>query len=346
MAYKDKSTLDYGALTRELKTNGPGKLYMLWGEEDYLLQTFLKLLRDACLEGGAGDFDAKRLDGPAPEIRDVEEALDAMPFFGGRTFLELRGFDVNKCRDERMGKLLSDIPDWCTVVIVLPPDTAPDGRLSLIKQIKKEGKAVEFTAQGAGMLYGWLQRRFEAHGKTIGREAMDRLLFLSGDLMTGLIPEIEKICAYAEEQHITAEDVEAVAHHIPEADAFRMTECLAKKDYDKAAHMLDELLAGDAEPMEILGVIGWQMRRLYAAKIAETTGRGPAFAKEVTGISNDYALRLLMDTAKKLSLDALTRDVRLCAEICMRTREQGAWLSETDALRELLIRFAMENAHA
>ena len=53
-----------------------------------------------------------------------------------------------------------------------------------------------------------------------------------------------------------------------------------------------------------------------------------------------------MDTAKKLSLDALTRNVRLCAEICMKTREQGAWLSETDALRELLIRFAMENAHA
>ncbi|MBQ3276732.1 MAG: DNA polymerase III subunit delta [Oscillospiraceae bacterium] len=338
--------LEYGALTRELKNEGPGTLYMLWGEEDYLLQDFVRRLRDACLEGGAGDFDAKRLDGPAPDVRDVEEALDAMPFFGGRTFLELRGFDVNKCRDERMAKILDDIPEWCTVVIVLPTGAAPDGRLSFIKQLKKKGKAVEFTSQDSGLLYTWIRRRCEAHGKKIGRDAMDRLMFLSGELMTQLIPEIEKICAWAKEEYIRVEDVEAVAHHIPEADAFKMTDCLARKDYDGACAVLAELLAGDEEPLMILGLIGGQMRSLYAAKVAETSGRGPAFAKEILGTSSDYRVRLTMDTARKFTLDALTDDVRLCAAYCMKTREQGAALTETEALKELLIRFAMEGGHA
>ena len=44
-----------------------------------------------------------------------------------------------------------------------------------------------------------------------------------------------------------------------------------------AAAKLAELLAGDAEPIEIMGVIGWQVRRLYAAKIAEKSGRGVPF---------------------------------------------------------------------
>ena len=344
--FNEPSRLDYGALTKELKTNGPGTLYLLWGEEDYLLQDFLKKLRDACLEGGAGDFDAKRLDGPNPDVRDVEEALDAMPFFGGRTFLELRGFDVNKCRDEKMAKVLADIPEWCTVAIVLPTDTAPDGRLNFVKQLKKTGKAVEFTSQDASLLYSWIRRRCEAHGKKIGRETMDRLTFLSGDLMTRLVPEIEKLCAWAKDEYITVEDVEAVAHHIPEADVFRMTDCIAKKDYDGACDLLAELLAGDEEPIMILGLIGSQIRSLYAAKLAEVSGRGPAFAKEILGTNSDYRVRLVTDAARKFSLDALTRDVQLCAEYGMKTREQGAVLTDVEALKELLIRFAMENRHA
>lgn len=61
--------------------------------------------------------------------------------------MELRGFDVNKCRDERTTALFADIPDWCTVVITLPTGMEPDGRLSFIKQLKSAGKAVNFTAQ-------------------------------------------------------------------------------------------------------------------------------------------------------------------------------------------------------
>ena len=344
--FGEKTTLDYTALTRELKKNGPGNLYMLWGPEDYLITDYVNRIRESCLSEGMGDFNARRLDGPVPDLQAVEEALDAMPFFGGRTFLELRGFDVNKCRDEKLQKLLEDIPEWCTVVITLPAGVTPDGRLALIKQIKKSGKAVEFTPQGQAMLYNWMQRRFESRGKTVDRNAMDRLMFLSGDLMNRLIPEIDKICAYAKGDAVTVADVEAVAHHIPEADAFQMTECIANGNYDGAAGYLGELLAGDREPMEILGTIGWQMRQLYAARVAIDTGRGPLFAKEVLGIGSDYRLRLLMDTAKRFSLKALTNDVRYVAEYCMRTREQGAAITDTEALKELLIRFAMESRHA
>ena len=344
--FREKPKMDYAALKKELKRDGPGRLYMLWGPEDYLIADFTETLRKACLEGGAGEFDAKRLDGPVPDGRDVEEALDAMPFFGGRTFLELRGFDVNKAREERLIKALSDVPDWCTVVITLPAGVSPDGRLSFVKQLKTDGKALEFTAQEQRLLYDWMRRRFAAAGKQADREALDRLTFLSGELMNRLIPEIDKICAYPRGDRVTVREVDAVAHHIPEADAFEMTDRIAAGDFDGAAHYLSELLAGDAEPVVILGVIGWQIRQLYGAKVAMETGRGAAYAKELLGISSDYWLRKLMKTAENFTLRALTRDVRAVAEFSMLTREQGSALSEMEALKELLIRFAMESRHA
>lgn len=343
---KEKPKFVYTELTRELKQNGPERLYLLWGPEDYLLQDFIGRVRKLCVSEGSEDFDAKRLDGPQPDTGAVEEALNAMPFFGGRTFLELRGFDINKCRDEHLQELLGDVPDWCTVVITLPAGTEPDKRLSLYKQISKLGKAVEFTAQGQEDMYRWLTRRFEFHGKKIGRAEMDRLMFLSGELMNRLIPEIDKICAYSRDERITVQDIEAVAHHIPEAVAFDLTECLARSDYDGAARLLAELLAEDSEPIEIMGLIGWQMRQLYGARLAMDTGKGAVFIKDVLGIANDYRVRKLMDTAKGFSLKALTEDVRLCAELGMRTRESGAYLTDEEALKELLVRFAMEDRHA
>ena len=80
----------------------------------------LSTLRLESIREGMEDFDHKRLDGPVIDVRDLAEALDAMPFFGGRTFVELRGFDINKCRDEETASLLADVPEWCTVVITLP----------------------------------------------------------------------------------------------------------------------------------------------------------------------------------------------------------------------------------
>lgn len=336
--------LDYTALRAELRDKGPGPLYMLWGPEDYLTGDFTARLRAACLAEGAEDFDGKRLDGPLPEPQALADALDAMPFFGGRTFVELRGFDVNRCRDERTASLLADIPEWCTVVVTLPAGMEPDGRLALVRQLKKTGRAVEFTAQEQSVLYHWLARRFAAHGRTAGRDVLDRLVFLSGDLMNRLIPEIDKVCAYAREETVTVSDVEAVAHHLPEADAFAMTECLSRRDFDGAARLLAELLAASREPIEILGTIGWQMRQLYGAKLAQTLGKGPAYAREVLGITNDYRLRRLTDTARGFTLPALTADVRLCAETDWRLKTSGG--EGEDLLRELLVRFAMEECHA
>ena len=338
--------LDYRALTKELNTNGPDRLYLLWGPEDYLIADFTEKLRSACIGEGMEEFDHKRLDGPALDPDALAEALDAMPFFGGRTFVELRGVDINKCRDAKTAKLLSDVPDWCTVAVTLPAGAEPDGRLSLIKQLKKDGKAIEFTSQRGDLLYNWIPRRFQAHGKRIDRAVMDRLIAVSGDLMNQLIPEIEKICAYAPGEQITASDVERLAHHLPEAVAYEMTDCIANRDYDGAAEKMTELLAGDAEPVEIMGTIGWQIRRLYAAKVIMKYGSGAAQIRDMLGIYNDYVLRQTVETAKRFSLSELARDVRHVAEYSMKFREQGSVVTDLEALKELLILIAMENRHA
>ena len=311
---KKEAPLDYSALVKDLRDKGPGKLYLLWGEEDYLLTDFVSRLRTACVGTEEDEFNAKRIDSPAPAANDIAEALDAMPFFGDRTFVELRGFDVNKCRDRAHHRALcghSGLVYRCHHA----PDGYGAGRTALIYQAAQiRGKSRELHGADRCAAQQLIARRFEANGKRIDRDAVDRLVFLSGDLMNRLIPEIAKICGYVPGDRVTAQDVEKLAHHIPEADAFQMTEEIARRNYDGAAAKLAELLAGDAEPIEIMGVIGWQVRQLYAAKIAEKSGRGAPFLMEILGTSSEYRARKLAETAAKFSLPALTNGVRLCAD--------------------------------
>ena len=124
MAKKDKVKLNYAQEVRQLKENGPQRLYLLYGPEDYLRERFLEELRKICVPEG-DDFSYKRLDGPVIDLGQLQEAVDSVPFFSERTLVEVRGYDINKCREndcERLKSIIGDLPDYCTLVFVMGTD--------------------------------------------------------------------------------------------------------------------------------------------------------------------------------------------------------------------------------
>ena len=56
----NKKTFSYKDVSRELKQGGPQRLYLLHGQEDYLLDRFVEELTKACLPEGVDDFSTAR----------------------------------------------------------------------------------------------------------------------------------------------------------------------------------------------------------------------------------------------------------------------------------------------
>ena len=107
---KEETKLNYGAEVRSLKECGPATLYLLWGPEDYLREQYLLTLKKLCLPEGEDGFSYKRLDGPDLDVRALLQAVDAMPFLSERSFVELRGVDLNKITEpDRCLQILGDI---------------------------------------------------------------------------------------------------------------------------------------------------------------------------------------------------------------------------------------------
>lgn len=339
-----KETLDYGKVKKELTSAGPARVYLLYGPEEYLREDFVATLKKTCLPDGEDDFSYKKITHENFSLRAFEDAVDALPFLTERTFVEVRGVDINRFNEadaNKMTKYISDLPDYCTVAFIQDSGYEPDGRKKLIKAIKKYGKDIEFTEQSQSSIVKWVRKRFAAHNKAISPQNAEFLINYSGNLMQQLIPEIEKIAAFAQAEEITIYDIEAVASKSAETAVFELSGKIASNDFDGAAEVMGELIGRkDAEPIMLLAMIGNQMRNIYAAKVAVAEKRDRSFIMEATGVRFDFLVRKLQDNAKRFTLERLERAVVLCAETDYLMKSSG--VEDSELLKELLIKLALD----
>jgi len=342
---KNAERTDYSAVLRELREKGPERLYLLWGEEDYLRGRFFEEIKNSCLKGVAEDFSRHILGGTPLNLQKLREAVDSVPFMGERTLIEVHDFEINSVKDEdseRLKSICSDIPDYATLVFLLPTGYEPDGRLTAVKTLKKFGRAIEFTTQSGSLLVTWITQRFAALGKRIGRAECEKLIFISGEQMTRLIPEIEKIAAYAKGEAISVSDIALLASRIPEASVFEMTDRLSEQNFNAAAELLSGLLQSGEHPIKLLAMIGMQMRRLYTARAALDEGLGRDFVMKTTGISLPFIADKLINSAKGFTSEKLAKAVELCAVSDYRMKSSSE--DDEDILKELLLRIAVEKS--
>lgn len=340
---KDKIQIYKNALAK-LKKEPPERLYLLYGEEAYLREHFLGLLREKCVEPDFAEFNHRVLDGASFDARKLEEAVNAMPFFSSHTLVEVRSTDFNKITDENaeaLKKIISDIPDYCTLAFVVDFNYQLDGRRTAIKAVKKLAVDVEFVKQSDSDLAKWIERHFRAQGKEISRADIHHLLFISGHLMRGLLPEIQKIASYAKGDVVTRADIDAVAHHVPEANVFAMTDAIGSQDYGKAAALLQELLQmREEDPIKIVALLGKQMRDLYVARIALDEGLGKQYYMDTTATRYDFLASKHLNAAKNFSRSRLERAIRDCADCDFAMKSTGA--DDKALLCQLFAQLTME----
>ncbi len=344
MAKRDqKEKLNYNAELRRLKEEGPQRLYFLWGPEDYLRELFLTELRRACVPT-EDDFSCQRFNGPALDLSALAEAVDALPFFSERRFVEVRDWDLGGCKEtelKRLKEIIGDVPDYCTLCFVFGASAPPDGRLAAAKALKKAARCMEFTEQEEGALRRWVISRFQALGKSVAPADAEYLIFLSGARMNALIPEIEKAAAYAARETVTRADIDATATRIPEANVFEMINHLSLRRYDAAARLLQELLEDrDNKAIMINALIAQQFRRMYAYRVGQAAQRSRAELMELCGVSYDSVFNKLAAAARAFSEARLAELIRRCAACDYQMKSTG--LDQEALLLELFAGIAAE----
>ena len=295
----------YEALRAAIRAGVPANLYIFYGEERYLLQTMAQQLKDLLIPESFEEFNYHRLTGKGLTVQELAETAEAMPMMAEHTLITVTDLDIFKLDEGQrtaLIQLLSDFPPYCTLVFLYEQVTYKrDGKMKkLCAALNEYVQEVEFVQQERSDLLKWLKRRFAATGHDIDQTAADHLLFTCGSLMRGLIPEIEKIAAYAKGERITVADIDAVAEPVLDARIFDMTNAVTARDYDRAAAILSELLRMQTEPIVILAALGKELRRLYTARLALDGGKDRIWLKELWSMSSDYPAKLLLQAARNV----------------------------------------------
>ena len=239
-------------LKSDLSAGTLGRLYLFHGEEAYLRDFYLGQMKKKLLSGGMEAFNLHTLQARECDPKSLGQIVDCLPMMSQRTMVVVYDYDLFKApaeQRETMAALFADLPEYvCLVFVYDLIEYKPDARTKLAAAIKANGTAVKFTRQEQGDLVDWIRRRFKALDHDIDSELARYLIFLCGDLMTGLISEIGKIGAYARHRAVTRADIDAVA--IPQLDAvvFQLTDAITAGDFDKAVSVLSDLLHMGSPP--------------------------------------------------------------------------------------------------
>lgn len=345
MAKKKEETYPgYEELRAALQSGGPANVYIFFGEETYLMQQAVEQLRALLVPAGFEEFNYHRLTGKGLTVQELTEAVEAMPMMSQSTFVTVTDMDVFKLDEAQrtaLVSLLEDFPEYCTLVFLyrqLP--YKKDGKLKkLTAAVAAHTTEIEFAPQGRQKLQKWVRRRFAAFDKELDDNVIDHLLFTCGSLMDGLVPEINKIAAYAKGKRVTVADIDAVADPVLDARIFDMTNAVTARDYDRAAAVLAELLRMQTEPIAILAVLGRELRQLYTARLALDGKKDAVWVKELWRMTSAYPATKLMEAARSVSRPWCRDAVRRCQTLDRRMKSERN-LDAEGALKLFLMELA------
>ena len=322
----------------QLKNKDLGRLYIFHGEEVFLLNHYLGQMRKQLLDPLTESFNYHRLNNETFDMRTFIDAVENFPMMAEGTFVQVDEIDLFKLPEgdrTKMAEILSDIPDWCTVVFTYETTAwKPDKRLKkLWEAIDEHARIVEFQKQDQRDLVAWIQRHFAAHHKRIDGDLCVYLIDITGGTMTALSGEIDKISAYSGADTIKKSDIDAVTEPVLDAVVFQMTDLLSAGRYGEALMKLQQLLKMQQEPLAILGAVGGHFRRLSAARTLLDYGKTSSELQKLCGLP-DYPARKTMDAARRFSPEFC----RKAAELIFETDYQiKTSFDEPERLLELLL---------
>ena len=347
MARKEEQKQEQlAALKLALREKAPANLYVFHGEEIFLLNHYLQMLKNVVLDELTESFNYHRFTQETFDLRSFADAVENLPMMAQRTLVQVDDVDLFKFPEDDRDKLteiLSDIPEYCTVVLTYETVAFKlDNRFAKLAAAVKAGQIIEFAKQSQRDLVAWIQRHFAASGKGIAPDLCAYLIDITDGTMTALGGEIRKIVAFSGAETICKSDIDAVVEPTLDAQAFRMADQLSAGNYGAALLTLQKLFKMQQEPIYILGAVGTQYRRLSTARTLLDHGRPASELQKLYGMG-EYPAKKIMEAARRYRPEFLAKAAELILETDYQMKTS---FDDNERLLEVLVlRLAQEAKH-
>ena len=302
-------------LEKELKQGKLNSLYLLYGEEQYLLDNNVKKIKSLFgnYEKGINyiKIDAQNVMNIISDVETPSFGYEKKLIIARNTGLfknegKKKNVEISNLRD-KLAQYISEnmeIIDDSVVLVFVESDI--DARLSIFKTIDKQGVTCKFDFQRTPQIASRMKVVCDAYKVNIDGSTMSYFIESCGTNMQELINEIRKLIEYAGPGGtIKKEDIDKLSTKKLESIIFDLTDNLGKKQIAKAMEILNDLIY-KKEPIELIMVVLYNhFKKLYLCKIALSSGKDI-----VTALKLKPNQTFLVNKYKMQSNSFVERDLR------------------------------------
>ena len=296
-------------LNQDIKTGEFKQIYLLYGEEAFLKNSYKNRLKEAII--GDDTMNFARFEGKGLDVDELIRLADTMPFFAERRLILVEDSGFFKSASDALVQYLPSMPDTTILLFV---ETEVDNRNRLYKKVKDMGYAAELNRQDSAQLARWVGGILTREQKKITKHTMELFLSMAGDDMENIRMELEKLISYTlGREVITDEDVLAVCTVQVTNRIFEMVSAIVNRQPRKAMDLYEDLLTLKEPPMRILFLIARQFNQLLQVK--DLMGKGMDKGTIASKLKmQPFVVGKTMPQARQFGREQILSYVEFCVE--------------------------------
>ena len=307
---RDQAT--YDDLMESLASGKLAPVYLLYGEEDFLVEEATRSVIAAAVPGDAQEFNLDILRGEESDARDIVARASSFPMMADRRAVVVQNVEMLAPKGlEILGNYIEQ-PSNSTCLILAGGKI--DTRKKPFVTIKRTGAAVEFKPLYDDRIPGWIAARVKKQQHDISQEACRLLAAYIGTSLRELQNELDKIYIYmGTRTSVNADDITAVVGMSKELTVFELQKAIGGRDLKRASEIMERMLdAGGSVPYIIIMLTGYfsTLYRLHDLRRRNVPQEDLASEARV----NPYFLREYLDAVGRVPVHEIERAFEILVE--------------------------------
>lgn len=334
-------------LKADLKSGKLQRVYFLYGEEKFLVQTYTERI------AGVVPEDAREMNlarwrvsskADVPNVSELEDFLMSVPFFAEYKCAVIEDLDADYLDNDTHKaylELIRNVPESSVLVFAcrnIDVDAKkPKAKVKkLMEACEATGDLVDFEPLEPSTVTAMMIRKAESLGCVL---SADNAAFLANECansLTVLQNEVAKLCAYRLSGEITREDIERLVPRRIDSNIYSLAKELFAGRTAVALGILANLFSQQTDPIMIMSALSSHFTDLYRAKLGQISRKSSSATAKAFGYppNRSFAMNYAYNSASSLSERYLAR----CIAVLYR---QNRLLNSSKEDRRLIIERAV-----
>lgn len=322
-------------IQEDIKNRTFHNIYLLYGEESYLIRQYRDQLKKAVLDGG-DEMNYSNFQGNSIDLLEVREIANTLPFF--------QDYRIIVLEDTKLFKTANDLADYLPSMpestIMVFTEKEVDKRNKLYKYVLKNGLVAEMSAMNEKDTKMFIAMKLRDQHKKIRESTAEYLLEQVDNSLNALNNELDKLIAYTYgREEITREDIDAICSIQVTGQIFKMLDAVANGKKAEMLQLYHDLLELKESPMSILYLLTRHFNILLQIKTMKSGLSKREMAKKA-GIP-PFSLAKYQSQCRHFTKEQLREMVTLCVDTEFDFK-QGK-INDQLGVETLLIRLMVEN---